>query len=81
MMPCLWQVGRLGQRVKRNPVSCQALCRAPNGSKGGASLCWKDRARITMAARLKLLVRFKQARKGKIGLLDSLSYGKHWKTR
>eukprot|EP00913_Durusdinium_trenchii_P010393 g9744.t1 len=27
---------------------------------GGASLCWKDRARITMAARLKLLVRFKQ---------------------
>ena len=28
---------------------------------GGASLSWKDRARITMAARLKLLVRFKQA--------------------
>jgi len=27
---------------------------------GGASLSWKDRARITMAARLKLLVRFKQ---------------------
>jgi len=29
--------------------------------EGGASLSWKDRARITMAARLKLLVRFKQA--------------------
>ena len=28
---------------------------------GGASVSWKDKVRITMTARLKLLVKFKQA--------------------
>lgn len=42
---------------------------------GGASLSWKDRARITMAARLKLLVRFKQVEEHWGCALDELLEG------